>query len=67
MAGSCKNCPDRVLGCHDHCPRYAADVAARKTVKEQERQYNIGYVQEMTRYCRQSRMHLGRQRTRRER
>ncbi len=18
----CKGCPDRVLGCHDHCPKY---------------------------------------------
>ena len=66
MAGSCKNCLERVLGCHAHCPRYAADVAAREVVKEDERKYNISYVQEMARYRRQSRMHLGTQRTRRE-
>ena len=36
---SCKDCSDRVVGCHIDCERYKADTAANEAVKEAQRDY----------------------------
>lgn len=41
----CKNCPDRYLGCHDHCERYLEDKKKRLDQKEEIRRQNNGNEQ----------------------
>ena len=33
---ACKDCNDRVVGCHSDCERYAADVAERRKIHDAE-------------------------------
>lgn len=34
---SCKNCPDRYVGCHSICEKYLKEVEENKRLKEKER------------------------------
>ena len=34
MTAPCKDCPNRVLGCHDRCESYAQYRRHRETVRE---------------------------------
>ena len=36
---SCKNCPDRYIGCHQHCETYKAFKAEKDRVRENEKQF----------------------------
>ena len=34
LKAPCKNCPDRYLGCHDHCEKYREFDEERKRIRE---------------------------------
>ena len=36
---SCKDCPDRYIGCHQHCETYKAFKAEKDRVRENEKQF----------------------------
>lgn len=38
---SCKDCSDRVVGCHIDCERYKADTAANEAVKAEKKKQMI--------------------------
>ena len=35
MQTTCKDCPDRYPGCHDHCPKYLEQKAKNEEYKKQ--------------------------------
>ena len=35
---TCKDCPDRYSGCHDHCEKYQASKAAKDKLKAKIRE-----------------------------
>lgn len=46
LGGCCKDCPERYLGCHDHCEKYQMAhsewVAHKKAIKaEKDRIYRV--------------------------
>lgn len=41
----CKDCPDRYLGCHDHCRRYLEDKEKRLAHMEEIKRQNSGNEQ----------------------
>ena len=44
MKAPCKDCPDRYLGCHDHCEKYKEFDAERKRIHDiSEKQHQIDY------------------------
>lgn len=46
LKAPCKDCPDRYLGCHDHCDKYKAFDVERKAIQEQrfkQRQTDYDY------------------------
>lgn len=36
----CKDCPDRFLGCHDHCEKYIAWTTRRKEIARLDYEFN---------------------------
>lgn len=48
----CKDCADRVVGCHAVCKRYAEETARREWIREQKRIDNIGTSVEVERSIR---------------
>lgn len=42
---TCKDCPDRYLGCHDHCDRYQAEKAKSDKEREEWVKKNYGEYQ----------------------
>lgn len=52
MTASCKNCTERVVGCHVDCRRYAMDKVTLRMIKEQRRIERIGNDQEIERFLR---------------
>ena len=44
----CKNCPDRYLGCHDHCEKYKEFDDERKRIRDlnsKQKQANYDYFE----------------------
>lgn len=41
MKAPCKDCADRVIGCHIDCKRYIDSVNEYEEIKERIREYNI--------------------------
>ena len=37
LKAPCKNCPDRSLGCHDHCEKYKAYKQEHKELNDLKR------------------------------
>lgn len=46
---ACKDCNDRVVGCHAVCPRYAEENAQQEALREQRRLEQIGRAQAIER------------------
>lgn len=49
---ACKDCNDRVVGCHATCKRYAEETAQQEWVREQKRIDNISTSMEVERSIR---------------
>lgn len=49
---ACKDCNDRVVGCHAVCPRYAEENAQQEALRKQKRIDNIGTSMEVERSMR---------------
>ena len=51
MRSPCQNCPDRYIGCHDHCGAYLSFHEQRKAQNEERHKQNeaFGYAREAER------------------